>query len=155
MTSSAPLRRGGAVAFTDGARCVTNARVMRRALLYARDVGALVMNQCEDPDLVGDGVMNEGEFAARLGLLGIPREAETIGLERDVRLARLAGARLHAPLISCPDSVEIALRAKEPGIALTRGPGAKRAEFQRNDISSAYRTAQFSRPGPRRPQPMR
>src|ERR1700739_253491 len=70
------LRAAGAVGFTDGARSVTNAQVMRRALTYARDFDALVVHHTEDPDLVGDGVMNEGEFAARLGLIGIPKAAE-------------------------------------------------------------------------------
>lgn len=139
MTEFGLLGEAGAVAFTDGARSVTNARVMRRALLYARDVGALVMNHCEDRDLVGDGVMNEGEFSARLGLLGIPREAETIVLERDVRLARLAGARLHAPMISCADSIEIARRAKDGGIGLTCGVSINSLTFNENDIGG-YRT---------------
>ncbi|WP_372423463.1 dihydroorotase [Salinarimonas chemoclinalis] len=139
MTEFGLLGEAGAVAFTDGARCVTNARVMRRALLYARDVGALVMNHCEDPDLVGDGVMNEGELSARLGLLGIPKEAETIVLERDVRLARLAGTRLHAPMLSCPDSIEIARRAKDTGIGLTCGVSINSLTFNENDIGG-YRT---------------
>ena len=62
------LKAAGAVAFTDGAKSVTNAQVMRRALTYARDFDALIVHHTEDPDLVGEGVMNEGEFAARLGL---------------------------------------------------------------------------------------
>ena len=70
------------------------------------------MQHVEEPDLVGDGVMNEGELASRLGLLGIPREAETVMLERDIRLVRLTGARYHAAMISCADSVEIVRRAK-------------------------------------------
>lgn len=139
MTEFGLLGEAGAVAFTDGARCVINPRVMRRALLYARDVGALVMNHCEDPELVGDGVMNEGEFSTRLGLLGIPREAETIVLERDVRLARLAGTRLHAPLVSCADSIEIARRAKEAGIALTCGVSINHLTLNEVDIGD-YRT---------------
>ena len=73
MTEIGLLKAAGAVAFTDGAHSVTNAQVMRRALTYARDFDALIVHHAEDPDLVGDGVMNEGEFAARLGLSGIPR----------------------------------------------------------------------------------
>src|SRR5207245_4199754 len=87
------LRASGAVAFTDGARSVTNAQVMRRALTYARDFDALVVHHTEDPDLIGEGVMNEGEFAARLGLVGIPNAAESVMLERDIRLAALTGGR--------------------------------------------------------------
>src|SRR4030081_1459579 len=72
------LKAAGAVAFTDGSKSGLNAQVMRRALTYAGDFDALVVHHTEDPDLVSDGVMNEGEFAARLGLFGIPRAAETI-----------------------------------------------------------------------------
>src|SRR5580704_16346567 len=54
--------------------------VMRRALLYARDFDALIVHHTEDPTLVGEGVMNEGEFAARLGLVGVPKAAETVML---------------------------------------------------------------------------
>src|SRR5476651_2383567 len=71
------LKAAGAVAFTDGARSVVNAQVMRRALVYARDFEALIVHHTEDPDLVGEGVMNEGEFAARLGLIGVPNAANS------------------------------------------------------------------------------
>src|ERR1700690_1797651 len=75
----------GAGAFTDGVRSITNAQVMRRVMIYARDFNALVVHHTEDPDLTGEGVMNEGEFASRLGLMGIPKAAETIVVERDLR----------------------------------------------------------------------
>ena len=94
MTEIGLLKAAGAVAFTDGDKSVTNAQVMRRALTYARDFDALIVHHTEDPDLIGDGVMNEGEFAARLGLLGIPKAAETIMLERDIRLVALTGRPL-------------------------------------------------------------
>jgi dihydroorotase len=121
MTEIGLLSEAGAIAFTDGARSVTDAQVMRRALTYARDFGALVIHHVEDPDLVGEGVMNEGEFATRLGLHGIPREAETVMLERDMRLVRLTGARYHAAMISCADSVEIMRAAKARGLSITCG----------------------------------
>src|SRR5436190_12928983 len=63
MTEFGLLKAAGAVAFTDGSRSVTNAQVMRRALTYARDFDALIVHHTEDPHLVGEGVMNEGEFA--------------------------------------------------------------------------------------------
>ena len=78
MTEIGLLKAAGAVAFTDGDKSVTNAQVMRRALTYARDFDALIVHHTEDPDLVGEGVMNEGEFAARLGLVGIPNAAEAV-----------------------------------------------------------------------------
>ena len=107
MTEIGLLKAAGAVAFTDGDRSVTNAQVMRRALTYARDFDALIVHYTEDPDLVGEGVMNEGEFAARLGLVGIPNAAEAVMLERDMRLVALTGGRYHAASLSSLESLEI------------------------------------------------
>ena len=139
MTEFGLLAEAGAVAFTDGLKAVTNAPVMRRALTYARDFGALLIQHVEEPDLVGDGVMNEGEMASRLGLLGIPREAETVMLERDIRLARLTGARYHAAMISCADSVEIVRRAKQDGLPVTCGVSVNNLVLNEGDIGH-YRT---------------
>ncbi|MGO4571048.1 dihydroorotase [Microvirga sp. 2TAF3] len=133
------LREAGAIAFTDGVRSVTNAQVMRRALTYARDFDGLIIHHVEDPDLVGTGVMNEGEFAARLGLPGIPREAETVMLERDIRLVRLTGGRYHAAMISCADSVEIMRAAKARGLPVTCGVSINNLALNENDIGD-YRT---------------
>src|SRR5947199_2782303 len=110
------LKAAGAVAFTDGAKSVTNAQVMRRVLTYARDFDALVVHHTEDPDIVGEGVMNEGEFAARLGLTGVPTAAETIMLERDLRLVALTGSRYHAASLTCGESLDVLRRAKEAGL---------------------------------------
>src|ERR1700680_2582041 len=100
MTEIGLLKAAGAVAFTDGVASVTNALVMRRALTYARDFDALVVHHTEDTDLVGEAVMNEGEYAARLVLLGIPKAAETVMLERDMRLVALTGCRYHAASVT-------------------------------------------------------
>ncbi len=139
MTEFGLLQEAGAVAFTDGLRAVSDAQVMRRALTYARDFGALLMQHVEEPSLAAEGVMNEGELASRLGLMGVPREAETVMLERDIRLARLTGARYHAAMISCADSVEIVRRAKEDGLAVTCGVSVNNLVLNENDIGH-YRT---------------
>lgn len=139
MTEFGLLAEAGAVAFTDGLKAVTNAQVMRRALTYARDFGALLMQHVEEPDLVAEGVMNEGEMASRLGLMGIPREAETIMLERDIRLVRLTGGRYHAAMISTADSVEIVRRAKEAGLPVTCGISVNNLVLNEGDIGH-YRT---------------
>ncbi len=139
MAEIGRLKEAGAIMFTDGARSVTNAQVMRRALTYARDFDALIVHHVEDPNLVGPGVMNEGEFASRLGLSGIPREAETIILERDMRLVRLTGARYHAAMISCADSAEIVRAAKAKGLPVTCGVSINHLALNENDIGD-YRT---------------
>ncbi|MGL4324705.1 MAG: dihydroorotase [Beijerinckiaceae bacterium] len=139
MTEIGLLGEAGAVAFTDGTQCVTNAQVMRRILTYAGDRNALVIQHVEDPHLVGDGVMNEGELSSRLGLIGIPREAETVMLERDIRLVRLTSGRYHAALISCRESIEVIRRAKAEGLPVTCGVSINHLTLNENDIG-AYRT---------------
>jgi dihydroorotase len=139
MTEIGLLKAAGAVAFTDGAKSVTNAQVLRRALTYANDFDALVVHHTEDPDLVGEGVMNEGEFAARLGLLGVPKMAETIVLERDLRLVALAGGRYHAASITCPESLEVLRRAKDLGLAVTASASINHLTLNEVDVGS-YRT---------------
>ncbi len=139
MTEIGLLQDAGAVAFSDGPKSVVNAQVMRRLMTYARMFDALLMHHVEDPDLVGDGVMNEGEFASRLGLLGVPREAETIMLERDMRLVRLTGARYHASIISCADSIAIIARAKADGLPVTAGTSINHLTLNENDVGD-YKT---------------
>ena len=139
MTEIGLIKAAGAVAFSDGDRSVTNAQVMRRALTYARDFDALIAHHTEDPDLVGDGVMNEGEFAARLGLLGVPKAAETIMLERDLRLVALTGGRYHAASITCADSLDVLKRAKDAGLAVTAAASINHITLNEIDIGP-YRT---------------
>ncbi len=139
MTEIGLLKEAGAVFFTDGARSIANAQVMRRALTYARDFGALIVHHLEDAALADGGVMNESELSSRLGLPGIPREAETIMLERDISLVRLTGGRYHAAMISCASSLEIIARAKAEGLPVTCGVSINNLTLNENDIST-YRT---------------
>ena len=139
MTEIGLLKAAGAVAFTDGDRSVTNALVMRSALTYARDFGALIVHHTEDPNLVGEGVMNEGEFASRLGLMGIPTAAEAVMLERDMRLVALTGGRYHAASISCAESLDILRRAREAGLEVSASASINHLTLNENDIGP-YRT---------------
>jgi dihydroorotase len=133
------LQQAGAVAFSDGARSVRNARVMRRLMQYARDFDALVIHYAEDRDLAGEGVMNEGELATRLGLAGIPREAEAVMLDRDIRLVNLTGARYHAALVTTTLSLDIIAKAKAAGLPVTCGTSINHLTLNENDIGD-YRT---------------
>lgn len=139
MTEIGLLKSAGAVAFTDGAKSVVNAQVMRRAMTYARDFDALIVHHTEDPDLNGEGVMNEGEFAARLGLHGIPKAAEAIILERDMRLVALTDGRYHAASVTCSESLEILKRAKDAGLPVTASASINHLTLNEIDIGP-YRT---------------
>ena len=139
LTEIGLLKAAGAVAFTDATKSVENAQVMRRAMIYARDFDALIAHYTEDADLVGDGVMNEGEFAARLGLVGIPTAAETIMLERDLRLVAATGGRYHAASISCADSLAVVQRAKDAGFTVSAAASINHLTLNEIDIGS-YRS---------------
>lgn len=139
MTEIGLLKAAGAVAFTDGLKSVTNAQVMRRALSYARDFDVMIVHHTEDPNLIGEGVMNDGELAARLGLHGIPKASETIMLERDLRLVALTGSRYHAASITCRESLDVLKRAKEQGLPVTASASINHLTLNEIDIGS-YRT---------------
>src|SRR5260221_2703323 len=130
------LKAAGAVAFTDGAKSGTKPPVIRRALTYARDFDALIVHHTEDPDLVGEGVMNEGEFASRLGLVGVPKAAETVVLERDLRLVALAQGRYHAASITCADSLEVLRQAKDKGLMVTAAASINHLTLNEIDVGS-------------------
>jgi dihydroorotase len=139
MTEIGLLQRAGAIAFTNGKASVANTRIMRNVLLYARDFGALIVHHTEDPHLSEGAVMNSGEVATRLGLPGVDKAAETIVLERDVRLVQLTGGRYHAAQVSCAESLAVVKAAKALGLPVTCGVSISHLALNENDIGS-YRT---------------
>jgi dihydroorotase len=109
----------GAVAVSDDGRPVASAHLMRTALEYARTFGIPVADHCEEPTLAAGGAMNEGLVSARLGLKGIPSEAEEIMAIRDILLARRTGGHAHLCHMSTRGSVELIRWGKDRGINVT------------------------------------
>ena len=109
----------GAIAVSDDGKPVVSAQLMRTALEYARTFGIPVADHCEDPTLAEGGAMNEGLVSARLGLKGIPSEAEEIMAIRDILLARRTGGHVHLCHMSTRGSVELIRWGKERGIRVT------------------------------------
>ncbi len=139
MTEFGLLAEAGAVALTDGVRAITDSRVMRRCLSYADTFDLVVCQYPEDPTLAPDGVMNEGELCMRLGLAGIPCQAETIMVERDLRLAALTGGRYHAAALSTAESIDALRNAKAAGLRVSAG--ALVHSFALNETAvGSYRT---------------
>ncbi len=112
-------KAAGCVAFTDDGRPVATALLMRRALEYARMLGVPIVNHCEDPSLKGDGVAHEGYVASQLGLRGIPGEAESIMVERDISLAELTGAHVHIAHMSARQSLRAVRAGKQRDVHVT------------------------------------
>ncbi len=113
------LKEAGAVAFSDDGNPLMNPGFMRRALEYASDLGVPIISHCEDLQLVGQGVMNEGTVSTILGLRGIPPAAEEVMVLRDIALAELTGAALHIAHMSAAGSVRALRDAKARGINVT------------------------------------
>ncbi len=139
MSEMGLLSEAGAVAFTQGRKAIMDGEVMRRLLEYAAGLGVLVVHHPEDANLARSGVMNEGELSSRLGLKGIPTEAEVIMVQRDLALAELTGGRLHFAQISCARSLEAIAAAKARGVKVTCAVSAHHLALNENDIAT-YRT---------------
>ncbi len=139
MSEFALLKQAGAVTVSEGRRSIANPLLIRRALTYARDFGLVVSHETRDADLAGAGVMNEGLYASWLGLPGIPREAETIPLERDLALARLTRGHYHAAKISTAMSARAVARAKADGADVTAAVSINSLALNEIDIGE-YRT---------------
>ena len=139
MTEMGLLAEIGAVAFTDGHLPIVDAQVMRRALSYASTFGLLIVHHVEEPALVGEGCVTEGEIATRLGLAGIPAAAEAIMIERDVRLVELTGGRYHAAHVSTAAALDVARAAKARGLPITCGAAPHNFALNESAIGE-YRT---------------
>lgn len=113
------LREAGAVALSDDGQPVTNSQVMRLAMEYARMYNLTILSHCEEKELVGEGVMNEGYYSTILGLKGIPRTAEETMTARDLLIAEYTGCPIHICHVSTKGAVEIIRQAKARGVKVT------------------------------------
>ena len=133
------LSESGALAFTDGVAAVGDARVMLRALSYARCFGALIIQHPEHPSLAEGGAMSAGELSTRLGLAGIPRQAEVMLIERDLHLVEMTGGRYHVAHVSTALAVEAIRRARQRGLKLTCDTAPPYFALNENEVGD-YRT---------------
>ncbi len=113
------LAAAGAVAFSDDGAPVSDARLFRSALEYARMTGRPISEHAQDEALSAGGVMHEGAVSARLGLPGMPAAAEETAISRDLALAKLTGGRLHLAHVSTAGAVALVRRAKAEGLPVT------------------------------------
>ena len=113
------MYKAGIVALTDDGHCVQNHELMRRALEYARMFNLVVMDHCQDYNLVGKGVMHEGYWSTVLGLPGWPAIGEEIIVQRNAQLADLCQSPIHCQHLSSAGSVRILREARARGIPIT------------------------------------
>jgi len=113
------LQEAGCVAISDDGKPVVSARMLRRALEYAKAFGLPLIDHCEEPTLAEKTSMNEGPVSAILGLRGVPAAGEAIVVERDVLLAELVGGRLHIAHVSTAAALDAVRRGKKRGVAVS------------------------------------
>ncbi|MEO6013639.1 MAG: dihydroorotase [Devosia sp.] len=138
ITEFGLLKEAGAVCLTDGRQSIQSASLLRAAMSYAANFDMTIAHYPNEQSLVGDGVMNEGTLATIYGLKGIPLEAETIALARDLQLAALTGVRYHAAQISTAGSVDLLAAAKGRG-PISAGISINNLALNENDVAP-YRT---------------
>lgn len=139
MTEIGLMSKAGVRAFTDGNKSIANPALMSKVLKYSAMFDALIIQHLAVPELSENGCMNAGALATRLGLPGIPTAAETIMLERDIRLLKSIPARYHAAQITCLDSIEVLAAAKSDRLSVTAGVAV--AHFSLNEYAiEEYRT---------------
>jgi dihydroorotase len=113
------MKKEGAVAVSDDGSSVDDEMVMLGALEQSKEEGLLIIEHCEDRKISGNGVMNNGFTATKLGLKGIPSESEYERVKRDIELAKRASARIHIAHVSTKESVDIIRSAKIEGVKVT------------------------------------
>jgi len=119
LAAMGAMKSAGAVAISDDGLPVMNARVMRRAMEFARSYDLPIIQHCEDLNLSAGGDMHEGAQSVRWGLRGIPAASEDVMVARDLVLAQLTGARYHVAHISTRNAVAMVEYARRQGLAVT------------------------------------
>ncbi|NBR91013.1 MAG: dihydroorotase, partial [Rhodobacteraceae bacterium] len=133
------LMDAGAVAFTDGTHVVTDTKVLSRALTYARSLGALVIGHPQEPILSKGAAATSGKFSSLRGIPAVSAMAERMGLDRDLALIEMTGARYHFDQITTARALPALERAKKSGLDVTAGTSIHHVTLNEFDVAD-YRT---------------
>jgi dihydroorotase len=139
MTEIGFLLDAGAIAFTDVFHVTNDTKALSRALIYARGLGALVVGHPQEPGLSAGAATTSGKFASLRGLPGVSPMAERIGLDRDLGLVEMTGARYHADQVTSARSLPALERAKKNGFDVTAGVSIHHLTLNELDVGD-YRT---------------
>lgn len=134
LTEMLDLHNAGAAAFTDGIQPIWHTATMLKGLQYVQKFNGLLINRPEDQLLTSFGQMNEGKTSTLLGLSGMPQLAETIMIERDLKLLEYTGGRLHFALVSSQESVELIKAAQQRGMDVTCDVGINYLKFTEESV---------------------
>jgi len=140
------LKDAGAVAVSDDGRPVTDGQLMRRAMEYAKGFGLPVISHCEDLNLLAGGVVNEGAFATKMGLPGIPNACESVMVMRDIALSELTEGPVHIAHVSTMESVRAIRAAKKRGVSVTAETAPHYFTLTEDDVGQYDTNAKMNPP---------
>lgn len=136
MAEIGDMRDSGALMVTDDGHTVEDPQLLLRAMQYARDFDIVVGCHCATPALDVGGGMNDGHMAYRLGVRGLPACSEEICMDRDLRLAQTAGARVHIQQVTTAHGVEIIRRYKDAGVRVSADVSPHHLLFTEEDLAT-------------------
>jgi len=139
MTEIGFLLDAGAVAFSDVFHVAENTKALSRAMVYAKSLGALIVGHAQEPGLSAGAATTSGKFASLKGLPGVSTMAERIGLDRDLALVEMTGARWHVDQLTTVRSLAPLARAKSDGLDVTAGISIHHLTLNEFDVGD-YRT---------------
>lgn len=139
MTEIGFLLDAGAVAFSDVFHVAENTKALSRAMVYAKSLGALIVGHAQEPGLSAGAATTSGKFASLKGLPGVSPMAERIGLDRDLALVEMTGARWHVDQLTTARSLAPLARAKSDGLDVTAGISIHHLTLNEFDVGD-YRT---------------
>lgn len=139
MTEIGFLLDAGAIAFSDVFHVTENTKALSRAMTYARSLGALIVGHPQEPGLSVGASATSGKFASLRGLPGVSPMAERIGLDRDLALVEMTGARWHVDQVTTARSLPALARAKAAGLDVTAGISIHHLTLNEFDVGD-YRT---------------
>lgn len=119
LTDLSALKSAGIVAASDEGGPIQNSFTMMRAMEFCLQLDLPILAHCEDKSLSANGVVNDGEMSALLGLPGIPRSAEELMVMRNCILSLNTGCRVHILRVSTWGSIEMIRQAKYLGAPVT------------------------------------
>lgn len=139
MTEIGFLLDAGAIAFSDVFHVAENTKALSRAMVYAKSLGALIVGHPQEPGLSAGAATTSGKFASLKGLPGVSPMAERIGLDRDLGLVEMTGARWHVDQITTARALPSLARAKAAGLDVTAGISIHHLTLNEFDVGD-YRT---------------
>lgn len=135
ITEMYDMKQAGAVAFTDDRRPVTDSGLLMRSMMYAGNIGTVIISFPEESHIAGKGQVHEGLQSTMAGLKGIPAFAEELMVSRDIQICEYTGSKLHFSTISTARSVELIREAKKKGLPVTAEVAAHQLFFDDSSIS--------------------